>query len=519
MRISFSILACLVAYQLSGQIESGNAVRVDVVNSVTGTPISGANVAVQQERDTLLGRTDAGGAFAGRTHFAGSYLLTVTRKGFRMTTASGIMGKMIEVKEGAETHLTVEMLPLGVIAGRVLDQYGDPVRHAIVSTQNKPGAPRQDQGYGRWAATTDDRGEYRIAEVEPGTHYLAIEYSSTEAERGSAGRSRYRWPKTEGLVLYPNTTDMNQALQVEVVAGRTTRLNDVNLKIQPALTISGKIKPPPVESSQSLSLQRTVSLALSTSPLIQGGVSEADGSFKIDVLPGTYVLTASDDKTGGTSKAISLEVRDQNITGLELELRSGFDISGRFTIDGRERIDLAKLELSFGGLPVKIDGNGTFETKLPGGKATYMLHGLPEDWYLEDMRVGGKTLTGRYFELEPGTTNVLITLSPRGARVEISLEGAVSGLNAAYVTLLPETGEVPDVESILHAEADVSGKFVVRGVPPGSYRVFTLDASNWALIFRPDALLEKYRSSAPLIKIAPGEAKTIVVPVSKIQPQ
>src|SRR5258708_3609361 len=336
-------------------MESGNAVRVHVINSVTGSPISGANVALQQERDTLRGRTDVGGMFAGRTHFAGNYLLIVTSKGLRMMTGAGMMGKMVEARAGTETDLSVQMLPLGVITGRVLDQYGDPVRHAIVSTHDKQGATVQDQYYpSDRAATTDDRGEYRIAEVEPGKHYLAVEYSSADDERRAAGHSRYRWPQTGGLTLYPDTTDIDQAQQVEVGAGQTTRLNDVNLNIQPALTISGHVTPPPVDRSQSLNLVRS-KLTLHTAAIIQAADSEADGSFKIDVLPGKYILTASDSKTGGTSRELPVEVRDKSITGLELELRSGYDIRGRFIIDGQERIDLSKLVLTFGGLPLKID--------------------------------------------------------------------------------------------------------------------------------------------------------------------
>jgi protocatechuate 3,4-dioxygenase beta subunit len=64
----------------------------------------------------------------------------------------------------------VEMLPLGVLTGRLLDQYGDPVRHAMVSTLAKDRDPRRGEDYSSlFASTTDDRGEYRIANMEPGS--------------------------------------------------------------------------------------------------------------------------------------------------------------------------------------------------------------------------------------------------------------------------------------------------------------------------------------------------------------
>lgn len=82
-----------------------------------------------------------------------------------------VMGTKIEIKAGAETDVTVEMMPLGVVVSRVVDQYGDPVRHAIVRTEDKMSLPGQDQYYESYAsALTDDLGQYRVADVEPGKH-------------------------------------------------------------------------------------------------------------------------------------------------------------------------------------------------------------------------------------------------------------------------------------------------------------------------------------------------------------
>ena len=93
-------------------------------------------------------------------------------------------------------------------------------------------------------------------------------------------------------------------------------------------------------------------------------------------------------------------------------------------------------------------------------------------------------------------------------------------MRTAVFALLPESGVV-DYDSLLAAErgADPTGKFVLHGVPPGDYRVFALDASNWALLFQPKMLLEKYRSLAPLVTVAEGEHKSIVVSPTKIPEQ
>jgi hypothetical protein len=509
-------LACLMACQMAAQ----NAVTVHVVNSVTGIAIAGANVDLEQEDgDKVWGRTDAGGFFAGQAHSAGSHLLTVTRKGYRMIPGA-TLGRVLEVKAGVKTDVTVQMLPLGVLAGRVLDQFGDPVRHAIVCTEDEVSGPGQDRYYESLESVfTDDRGEYRIAEVEPGKHYVAVEYNSADDQRSFGTRSNYSWPQTGGLVLYPDAAGIEQAQQVEASAGGKTRLNDIQLKIQRAVTISGRVNPPPTDKIQPLSLQRAMKLGLHSSPMIQAASTTADGTFKIDVLPGIYILTASDRKTGKFSRPLTLEVGDKNIANLELELTSDYEVSGRFTVDGPTGIDYSKVRLSLGGSVVKVEQSGIFQASLGGPKAIYNLQGLPEDWYVKEVLVAGRRITGRQLEIDPGSSDLTFILSPRGARVEISLEAANGGLGTAMVVLLPESGAVPDVESVLQGQASPSGEFVVHAVPPGSYRVFTVDASNWSLLFRPDMLLEKNRNSAPLINVAEGERKSIVIPRSKIQPE
>src|SRR5579862_4121670 len=203
------IAALICSYPAYAQTAA--IVKIRVVNSINKAPIAGANVVVDGATDgqthQLAGRADSNGVFTGSVEFAGSHLLSAGHKGYRMI-GTGLMGKMIEIQPGQTNEITLEMRPLAVIAGRVLDQYGDPIRHAIVSTQAKSRAPVPGEYYeSLFAGTTDDRGEYRIADVEPGKYYLVIEYSSRD-ERYYTPRSRYQWPEFGGLALFPAGADI-----------------------------------------------------------------------------------------------------------------------------------------------------------------------------------------------------------------------------------------------------------------------------------------------------------------------
>ena len=512
MRIRAIVLALIGVYGIPAQTGDGYPFQVHVVNSITGAPITGANVVVEAaNNETIWGRTDVGGLFAGHSKSTGKQMLVVTRKGYRMM-GTGLMGTLMNIDPAGENNTTVQMLPLGVISGRVLDQYGDPVRHAEVHALQKGELPGQGEYFqGFSAGTTDDRGEYRIADVEPGRYYIAAEYRQN---------NQAQQPEIGGFVLLPDVTDIGSAQQVEVSAGAATRVNDLHLKMQRAVTITGHVKPAPLKETNNLMLRRGgVALGLNMSAL-QGGSSGADGSFALHVLPGTYILSASDQKTGKVSKEVTIEAQDKDVANIEVTLDSSYEINGRIIIDGPEVLDFSEIRLNFLGGRVKISGDGSFHANAFDGKALYMLQRLPEDWYVKEVTVGGQHLTGGQFELRPGTNEVSFTLSPRGARVEVTRPSTGNMLDLAFaVMLLPEDGPVPDPESMVHAELDQSGKLVAYGVPPGSYRLFALDATNFALIFDPKTVMEKYGKAAPLVTVAEGEHKSIVVPLTKIKPE
>ncbi len=514
MRAGLPVLALLAVCHVMGQTNAGSSFRIHVVDAVTRKPIAGTDVVLDQDGDQVWGQTDAQGIFAGHST-AGQHLLTVRHRGYRLTGFG--LAKTVDVKANGETDATVEMQPLGILTGRVLDQFGDPVRNAIVRTEDEVRAPGQAAYYESYAtAATDDRGEYRLAEVPPGKHYVAVEFDSKDEERTPGANARIRWPRVGGLILYPDATDISQAQQVEVMEGETARLIDIHLTVALSVTIAGRITPPPSDKRQAVSLQRRLLLALHSSPLVQAGETEADGNFKIEAFPGTYVLTASDAKTGRTSKPLMLEVREKNISNLVLELGSAYEVRGRFVVDGAASLDFSKLLLNFGGPMVKIDGAGTFLCTLPGGKGVYTVQGLPEGWYVKSVVEAGRQIAGtRQIEVDSGTTDLVFTLSPRAAHIEISLRDT-GGVETQMVALLPDRGPIPDPESLQGAQRDEQGRFILASVPPGSYRVFALNASNWVLLMNPAELMEKYRSLAPLIEVLEGDRRTVAVTAAKI---
>ena len=497
--------------------QNSASIRIHVIDSLTKAPIAGAKLTLDGSKDApVVASTDHTGVFTGHLESQGQHLLGARHRGYRMIGA-GLMGKIIDIQLAKPNEFTVEMLPLAVLAGRVLDQYGDPVRHAIVSTQAKRSSPVGGEQYqSLFADLTDDRGEYRLADVEPGKYYLVIEYSSND-QRLYGLRSRYIWPEFGGMALFPDAPDIEHAQQVEARAGETTRLPDARLMMSQGVKIAGRVTPPP-KGRAFVEVQRDgPSLSRHQSGIMNTNIA-ADGAFSVDVLPGNYSVRATD-SSGRMSPISKIAARDKDVVNLELPLGQGYEISGRIVVDGAEHLDFSKVVLHFLGQPVKIDAAGTFHDQAVHSEAAYMIQGLPPGWYVKEFRVGGRSIRGRQFQLEVGNTEAVLTVSPRGGQVEFAAEDhsdADGFMLGAMFLLLPENGAV-DVESMLRSEGrDSSGRVTIHGVPPGEYRAFALGVSNLALLFDPGSLLAKYRNLAPLVTITEGEHKKIVVPPTKI---
>jgi hypothetical protein len=196
---------------------------------------------------------------------------------------------------------------------------------------------------------------------------------------------------------------------------------------------------------------------------------------------------------------------------------SGYDIRGRFVIDGPEPLAFSRLFLKLGAEPVKISLTGEFHVHLTEASGHYIVQNLPDDWYVETATLNGKRLVGTQFAIEPGTSTaeVIFLLSPRGGSLLVTTKGPEI---AVMVVLLHDRGELSDQESIRLPVTDGAGRFMLRGVAPGTYRIFTLDAASYPLLSRPDLLVEKFRSAAPLILMAEGDHRDVALPVLKLLP-
>ena len=236
------------------------------------------------------------------------------------------------------SDLQIRLWRLGSITGRVLDERGEPVVGVAVRGFSAVPVAGHSQFVGSDVVTTDDRGEYRLANLMPGKYAVSVlSVQSTvldstpeaaqkraigELSRASGGSnpglptidvdgthrlavSNFATPpppsstasRAYPALFYPGTTTISNAQLVEMAYGASRRGVDFQLQPAPAVKVSGRVMLAEGGAGDASSL--LLRLMPAGSEQLGGGseaattVVERDGSFAfLNVPSGDYTLLA-----------------------------------------------------------------------------------------------------------------------------------------------------------------------------------------------------------------------------------
>src|ERR1700722_974449 len=165
----------------AAQTASANGYRIagTVVSKIDGHPLARARVVVRATKDPRKFDSQVtadDGKFDFLSIPAGKYSLSGAKRGY-ITTAydqHDQFSTAIVTGAGLDTEsLVLRMAPAAVISGRILDESGEPVRHASVTLYYDDHSNGVDQIRQTRGAQTDDQGVYEIPSLMPGTYYLS----------------------------------------------------------------------------------------------------------------------------------------------------------------------------------------------------------------------------------------------------------------------------------------------------------------------------------------------------------
>jgi len=245
-----------------------------VVDAGTGKPMPGAQVMVFSPPSGSIGgvmpvvvptspcvrcnplgvlryrlQTDATGHFDVRKMEPGSYVVSAVADGYAEQVFKVHEQYMptdaFRLRPGQERDDILIRLPrASVLAGRVIDEHGEPVPGSLVQVlQYGPAGALQKMLLPVTGITTDDRGEYRVFGLLPGRYYLVAGYQPDfdlgafnvyDLERkfyyGRISRPVASWEAFPPLFFYPSGADPSRARPVNLEEGQVISNLDISVR-------------------------------------------------------------------------------------------------------------------------------------------------------------------------------------------------------------------------------------------------------------------------------------------------
>lgn len=482
--------------------EATVSVHGTVVDSLTGKPLDAVHVMLTEseaEPSVVYGAmSNAQGRFSIPDIPPEKYTVTAEKRGYifvpdrKKSTVTWYGSLQLQLKAGERpADLVLPMVVRAIIAGRVLDEHGDPLMNARVMAMSV----NQETAA---AGYTNGRGEFRLS-VPPGKYTVeGSKWSDSEMTEDPIG---FRPASGYVRTYYPGVIGIGGATVVEVFAGRVLNGVEIRLLRPAAFRVSGEITGLP-EGDRSVALVWTRSdrdfvgqegsdrgrLYFSTQQALTTGASP---SLKFDsslLNAGTYQFYAvcCPDSEEFQSQIAEVTLTDSDVTGITLALAPGAEITGRIALAGGLvvppgqgiSVELRSEELR-GSLQGQMGKNGSFSiSNVFPDRYRLKVGQLPEDAYVRSVELNGAAMQGKLLDLSGGAEGMklMIVVSANGARITGQVWKAKPNAPApqARVLLFPEhEGLSVDKEECQDVMAGESGTYSFQGLAPGHYRLIT----------------------------------------------
>jgi hypothetical protein len=428
----------------------------------------------EPEQKKLTTMTDTAGRFIFTGLGGGAYQISVSRNGFVEEAYGarhpGEQGLPFKLDAGQHAEdLVFKLTPTAAITGHVRDENGEPAGMVQVSALQY----RYEQGKRGMFPTvmvmTNDLGEFRLFNLTPGKYFVM----------GSSRSSSHMV-----TVYYPGTTDVSQALTIDVSAGGEFHGVDLALLSSKTFHVRGLV----AGMKATVNGENTTAVILREIPSFVPQRSAAsvnkEGKFDISGVPsGSYDLMAFQENEGKPIIAHSeVEVAGADVEGVMLAFEAPSVVEGHLKWDdGTEptkvqlQVGLRPMEEMYGVQgPAEIHKDGSFEIKgVPPDLYSVDISGSAPDAYLRSAKYGSADAMGSFTVSGGAAGSLEIVIGAQGARVS----GMVTNSDpvvvpGVWVALIPEAKLKRLYQAV---KTDASGKYEFRGVAPGSYNLFSWD--------------------------------------------
>ena len=428
-----------------------------LVTGDSGRPVRRARVTLSSAQPAVVkvATTDDLGRFLFDKLPPAQYTLSASKAGYldvsygQRQPGSGRPGTPIRVAADQHVERVALVMPRGgVITGRVLDEGGEPAFGTPVRAMRYIYRSGERVLAQAGSATADDRGIYRIAALVPG------EYVVTAVPRESSSAAMEEMKVRTEMVLAEARSAGSDALLSEATV-MMARANAVTTA------------PPETSGYMPVFYPASTTAATATTIAVSAGEERPNIDLQLQIVPLAQISGVVTGAGGGMPANAQFLLVDAAATGSITPTRSvragadgQFSITGvtpgQYTLFVRGGVRAPAVETTSRPAPATVEG--ALETKLQAAASMQTL------WASMDLAVSGQDMTGLTLTLQPG-----LTVSGR-----LAFDPAQpQNLDPSRVRLLltPVSLANLDLGTIPTAQVEADGRFTIRNVVPGKYRL------------------------------------------------
>jgi hypothetical protein len=490
------------------QIPSG-AYRIagTVVNAKTGGLLARSRVTIADAKNRQSVQSVISGD-DGRFEFhvpAGKYSLDGAKRGFITASYAQHDGYSTAIVTGADLdteNLALRLAPNAVLSGKVLDEFGEPVRHGQIMVYRESHFEGVSRIYRYRGAMTDDQGRYEVTPLDEGTYFVSAKASPWYAVHPASGgeRAASSPPQVDSSldVAYPFTyygdaTETEDAAPIPVRGGDRLEA-DIHLTPAPSLHLIVHVPEDDKEGMTIPTLQKPVFDGLEQ---VEAGHIEvnAPGVYEITgIAPGRYAVRMAD-SSGQAKEPMELNLS----SGGELDASSGrstskikatVQVEGAASLPVQLQIGLRNSKGRVEASQVDAKGEANFEDVIPG-KYDIVAGSATQRYSVVRIASEAGTTSGHALNVAPGAS---LSISVRLVGGSVTVEGfakrAGKGASGAMIVLVPKNPGA-DHDRFRRDQSDLDGSFSLPNVIPGSYTIIAIE-NGWDLDWSEPAVLTAY---------------------------
>jgi carboxypeptidase family protein len=454
-----------------------------VLNALTNEPLRKVSVTLDAGKKSYAATSTSDGKFRIEGVEPGAYQPQVQRQGFLESNDE----PPVKAAAGQEIKdVVIKLTPQGIIAGRVVDEDGDPVPDAHVNIERSIQVNGRQVVFDSDQENTNTEGYFFVGAMKPGRYHLTATVSHNQGTRTSNPREDYVRSDDLPLLLAP---------------GAAVRDVEIRMRKSRVFHVRGRISNLPRDHGRLMLWGESDNYSATIS----------EGAFSFDgVAPGNYTLKTSNSfihRPDGTLAQptqfchLSVTVLGRDVEDLQVEFGPGPNVDGLLRIDGNAHFekppDVGIIEsMGFEYVTPKEDGTFGWTNLSPS------VHPLnffpPEGFYIKSRQFNHQPLTQSMIDLSSGSGGTLeIVVAPNAATVSATVPDGGRGEVALWNDSVFEL-----------SSTDPSGAVKFKNLAPGEYRIAAWQKVEYDYL----RILEfRGRFDAQKITLAEGSQQNIEV--------